>query len=165
MNLYKFLGIILIFILGIISTNFINSYLVNELENPFNNFSSNITWINSKEAPSDFINENQIEISPDRVIIYVKNASLSSYAKTGSMKPVLDENSNGIKIKPVSEEEINIGDIITFQEGNYLVIHRVIQKGSDENGIYFITKGDDNNVSDEKIRFKDIRYKTIALIY
>ena len=81
------------------------------------------------------------------------------------MKPLFDHSSNGIRIKPVSEDDINIGDIITFKEGNLLIIHRVIEKGIDNNGVYFITKGDNNFVSDGKIRFKDIEYKTIGIIY
>jgi hypothetical protein len=166
MNLYKLLGIVLIFLFGVLSANLIDFYLVNGLENPFSGFDiSPISSINSKQAPFDFINEKQIEVYNDRVIIYVKNASISSYAPTGSMKPVLDENSNGIRIKPESEEEIHIGDIITFQENDYLVVHRVIEKGSDENGTYFITKGDNNGISDGKIRFKDIKYITIGILW
>jgi signal peptidase I len=81
------------------------------------------------------------------------------------MEPLLDENSNGIRIIPKSEEDIHIGDIISFEKNKDLIIHRVIDKGVDNNGTYFITKGDNNNVSDGKIRFEDIRYITIGVIW
>lgn len=164
MNIYKILGIALIFAFGFLSANLLNFYLVNGLENPFNN-GFEISSFNSKQAPSDFIKEKQIEVYSDKIIIHVENASLSSYAPTGSMKPVLDENSNGIRIIPKSEEDIHIGDIITFQENDYLVVHRVIEKNSDENGTYFITKGDNNGISDGKIRFKNIKYITIGILW
>ncbi|MFA5258457.1 MAG: signal peptidase I [Candidatus Pacearchaeota archaeon] len=165
MNLYKILGIALIFLFGFLAANIIQFYVTNGIENPFKNVQFDITALNSKEAPHDFIEEKQIKVYEDRVVIYVKNASISSYADTGSMKPVLDENSNGIRIKPQSENEIHVGDIITFQEKDYLIVHRVIEKGTDKEGIYFVTKGDNNSVSDGKIRFKDIRYKTIGIIW
>jgi hypothetical protein len=46
-----------------------------------------------------------------------------------------------------------------------LIIHRVVEKGVDFDGIYFIAKGDNNVVSDGKIRFEDIKYKTIGVIW
>ena len=81
------------------------------------------------------------------------------------MKPTLDEHSNGIRIVPKSENEIHIGDIITFEEDGDLIVHRVIDIGEDSNGKYFITKGDNNPVADGKIRFKDIKYITIGVIW
>jgi len=165
MNLYKALGIALIFLFGFVAANIIHFYVTSGIENPFNSVQFDITSINSKKAPYNFIEEKQIEVYEDRVIIYVKNASISSYADTGSMKPVLDENSNGIRIKPESENDIHVGDIITFQENDYLIVHRVVEKGVDKEGIYFITKGDNNSVSDGKVRFENIKYKTIGIIW
>jgi signal peptidase I len=123
------------------------------------NFNENI------EAPFDFIKENQIKVYDDKIIIYVDDASIGRYAPTGSMKPVLDEGSNGIRIKPESEKDVHIGDIITFREDNYLIIHRVVDIGTDNEGTYFITKGDNNNVVDGKVRFEDIEYITIGMLW
>ena len=98
-------------------------------------------------------------------MINVREASLSKYAATGSMKPVFDENANGIRIVPKSEDDINVGDIVTYQSGDSLIVHRVIEKNKDKDGVYFIIKGDNNTISDGKIRFKDIKYVTIAVIW
>jgi hypothetical protein len=164
MKILSFLKFSIIFLLGFLSANLISYYFVYGYEMPFSN-NWNFTGYHINSAPSDFIDENQIEVFSDKIIIHVDNAGISKYADTGSMKPTLDEYSNGIRIVPNNEEDIHIGDIITFQEGNNLIIHRVINIGKDEKGTFFITKGDNNTVSDGKIRFSDIRYKTIGILW
>lgn len=68
---------------------------------------------------------------------------------SNSMKPTLKKD-DYIVIKKQSEYEI--GDIITYSvEGDCLVTHRIIEKY--ENA--FITKGDNNNVADEKKIYKE----------
>jgi len=161
MNTLKILKISIIFLIGFLSANIINFYFVYGLENPFLNFSLNT----SNNAPSDYVKENQIQVFDDKIVINIKDASIGRYAPTGSMKPVLDENSNGIRIIPQIEEDIHIGDIITFEQEDKLIIHRVIDKGTDEKGVYFITKGDNNQISDGKIRFQDIKYITVGIIW
>ena len=149
---------ILVFMLGFFSYALLSSGI--NLEKPFSAgfFSSNI-------EPSDFISQEQIKVYSDRVVIQLKYASLSSYADTGSMKPVFGKNANGIRIVPKNENEINIGDIVSFDSGNGLIVHRVVEKGRDNEGVYFITKGDNNNETDGKIRFNDIKYVTIGVLW
>lgn len=118
-----------------------------------------------KFSPQNWVAEKNIVVFDDKVIIYLKNPSLSRYAWTGSMKPVLDGNSNGIRIVPESADQIKVGDIITFKQGDSLIIHRIVEKGIDEQGTYFITKGDNNDYNDGKIRFSDIKYVTVAIVY
>lgn len=117
------------------------------------------------EAPSNWIDESKIKVYDNAIVIEIDGASISRYAPTGSMKPVLDEWSNGIRIVPENPSQIEIGDIITFEQNGQLIVHRVIDKGDDEKGVYFITKGDSNNITDGKIRFKDVRYVTIGVIW
>ena len=120
---------------------------------------------NNAEAPGNWINEKQIQITDNQIIINVANASLSSYAATGSMKPVLDKDSNGIRIIPKAAEQINVGDVVTYEKNNELIVHRVIEKGQDETGEWFIVKGDNNQVDDGKIYFNDIRFVTIGVLW
>ena len=101
----------------------------------------------------------------DKIIIKVNNASLSNYADTGSMNPVFDIGANGIRIKPESEEQINVGDIVSFDYDNKLIVHRVIEKSFDDKGVYFITKGDNADFPDGKIRFEQIKYITVGVIW
>lgn len=116
-------------------------------------------------APFDFINEDDIFIYEDKIVIVIENYTLSRYDSSKSMIPILSEGATGIGIKPKSEEDIHIGDIISFKQGNGLIVHRVVEKGIDREGIFFITKGDNNDINDGKIRFSQIDSVLVAIIY
>ena len=162
-NTSMLIEFVIIFLIGFLSAYLLNySLLEFNIEKPF---SLSILSGGELKAPSDTVNSENIEVYEDRVVLKIKNAQLSRYAPTGSMMPALSEESNGIRITPKDESEINVGDLVTFKVAGELIIHRVIEKGLDEEGVYFITKGDNNPVSDGKIRFIDIVGKTIALIY
>ncbi len=121
--------------------------------------------VKTKIEPGNWINESQIEIKPDRIIIHIKNSSISRYGNTSSMNPALSRNANGIVIKPESPEQIHIGDIVTYEQDGMLIVHRVISIGDDREGRYFIAKGDNAEEADGKIRFEQIRYVLIGVLY
>src|SRR3989344_3428705 len=84
-------------LIPIILSTFILGFLVNSAfsysnsikELPFNSlFSKNY----EKESPSDFIKEEDIQVFPDKIIILVNNAKISSFEDTNSMDPLLDIN-------------------------------------------------------------------------
>jgi len=130
-----------------------------------------------KLAPSDYINENNILIgskiegfwtASDYYVLIPLNDEpfVSKLAPTGSMKPVFDENANTVEIVPKSENEIKVGDIISYKHNEDIIIHRVISVGEDEQGWFALTKGDNNAVKDNvKIRFPEITGKVILVIY
>jgi len=117
-----------------------------------------------RELPSDSVEEKHILVYDDKVVLLVNGATLSNYDSTRSMYPVLGEGVNGIRIVPLSADEIKVGDIISFRYDEEIIVHRVVEIGNDSDGVYFIMKGD-NSDKFEKIRFEDVEYKTIALIY
>ena len=118
-------------------------------------------------SPSDWIKENQIQVQKDKVIINIENAKWAKFTDTDSMLPFLDENSNAIEVIPRNENDIKIGDIVSYRAfTNDIVIHRVIEKGVDEQGVYFILKGDNNPYPDpEKVRFSQVQRVLVAVIY
>ena len=120
---------------------------------------------NNDAMPTSRISNNNITVFKDKIVIRVTNATISNYDDSGSMKPTLWDGSRGINIVPNSEEDIKIGDIISYKFGNILVAHRVIKRGSDNQGVYFITQGDNNIMNDGKIRFNDIKYVTVGIIW
>jgi signal peptidase I len=126
---------------------------------------TDLTTNTNNKAPGNWIQEKDITIKGEYIQIHAPNASLSKYAATGSMKPTLDKGTNGIRIPPQGEETIQEGDIISYKWGNNIIVHRVIEKGKDEKGTYYITKGDNNNLTDGKIRYKDILYITIGVLW
>ena len=134
----------------------------------FENFSLTGFSVFNKEviyAPSDFIKEKDILVYEDKIVLNIKNYSIEKYGFSDSMVPLFDKKANGIGIKPISEEDINLGDIIIFRKEGNLIIHRVIEKGFDSKGLFFITKGDNNNFIDEKVRFKEIDSVIVGIIY
>lgn len=161
MNWLKTLTYMIVFLIGFLSC-ILAQLVYSSMEMPLGfglGFNSNL------EAPSDWIKESQIHVYKNAIVIDVEEGSLARYAPTGSMLPVLNEDSNGIRIVPKSENNINIGDIITFEQDGQLIVHRVVEIGQDEQGKYFITKGDSNNITDGKIRFEDIKYVTIGILW
>ena len=134
------------------------SLVSSNMEKPLSFFSKNIT------GPNNDINEEDIIIKENEVILKIKDASISRYSPTGSMLPVLNEKSNGIRIAVESENDINIGDIISYQTKEGLIVHRVVEIGNDGKW-YCIAKGDNNSISDGKIRFNQIKYKTIGVLW
>lgn len=64
-----------------------------------------------------------------------------------SMNPIYYRG-DAVIYKKVKASEVKEGDILAFQVDRVLVTHRVKKIMSDKNGIYFITKGDNNDSVD-----------------
>ena len=79
-----------------------------------------------KISPSDRIGEEDIILYEDKIVILVKNASISNYASSGSMIPRLDKGSNGIRIVPRIESEIRVGAIVRLMKVEELIVHRFV---------------------------------------
>lgn len=117
-------------------------------------------------SPSDWIKESQIKVYPDRVIIKIDRPAWASFTDTNSMDHFLDEYSNAIEIQPSSPEQIRPGDIISYQTKYGIIIHRVIETGKDQQGAYYLVKGDNNSFPDPfKVRFEDVKGVLVAIIY
>lgn len=121
-----------------------------------------------KASPSNWIKEDQIKVYDNKIIIEIDNAQWARFTDTNSMDPFFDSEANAIEIVPKSADQIRVGDIISFTT-NYMdgtIIHRVIEKGIDEKGIYFITKGDNNENADPgKTYFENVKRVLVAIIY
>ena len=84
------------------------------------------------------------------------------------MVPVLDKGANAIHKVPDSPSEIQIGDIVAYKskyaEGT--LIHRVVDIGADDKGVYYRLKGDNNPERDPgKVRFSQVERVLVAIIY
>ncbi len=76
---------------------------------------------------------------------------------SGSMEPVLEIN-DVIIVRETGSYEV--GDIVVYQSGNTLIVHRVVGR----NGETVITQGDANNVADDPIEIGAIKGEVIAHI-
>ena len=132
-------------------------------------YSINITGLSifrdEINAPYDFISEDQILVDNGNIVINLSNYTLRRFESSGSMLPFLSENSTGVGIKPETEKDIHVGDIITFEKEGILIVHRVVEKEYNGQELYFITKGDNNGIKDSKIQFEDIDSVIVAVIY
>ena len=75
-----------------------------------------------------------------------------SVVLSGSMEPELSVND---LVFVRAQDGYEIGDIVVYQEGRSLVIHRIISIDGDE----IVTKGDANNIADSPISIKDVKGK------
>ena len=117
-------------------------------------------------APPNRVKENQIHVYLDKIVIDIPNARWARFADTNSMVPFLDEGSNALQIEPKSPEDIEIGDIISYDYEGTTIIHRVIAIGKDDKGVYYTTKGDNNESQDPlRVRFSQVKRVLIGIIY
>lgn len=81
----------------------------------------------------------------------------SAAVLSGSMEPTF---SKGDLLVVKDTYKFAKGDIVVYQEGTYLVVHRVVEI----NGQELITKGDANPVADEPITLSAIKGKVLFWI-
>lgn len=121
-----------------------------------------------RPSPFDRVDESQISIFPDRVVLNISDVQWASYADTHSMEPVLKAGANGLELIPQSEKDVHVGDVVAYSASwsDGLVVHRVVEQGSDEQGTYYVLKGDNNSSADPgRVRFSQVRYVLIGVIY
>ncbi|MFH1173743.1 MAG: hypothetical protein V1725_01275 [archaeon] len=157
------LTLILVFLLGAITaTTFLNNQSVpGQIQMPLQ-----ITNY-EKSYPGDKLSESKILVFKDRVVLDVQNAQWAKFTDTKSMEPVFGARSNAIETTPMSADELDVGDIASYlTDDGSVIIHRIVYKGEDDQGTYFIFKGDNNPSNDPgKIRFNQIQRQVIALVY
>ena len=158
---------VVVFLLGFVACAVLFFGLGSGLEVPstVSGFGVLSSGFDKEISPSDHVGEDDIIVLDNKVILNIRGVSLSNYADSGSMVPVLDKGANGIRIVPLSEDEVEVGDIVSFRIGGILVVHRVIEKGVDDEGVWFDVKGDANMIGDGRIRFEDIEYVTVGILY
>lgn len=182
----KILLIICVFLLGVIATNIYSYYASAQtvVEQPDNSGAGGYEYQtesvlnramamlhesgNEVASPANRIPEDLITVTNDKVVLNIKGAEWASFTDTNSMDPVIDAGSHAIEMIPRSEDEIQIGDIVAYKSdyADGTIIHRVVFKGKDEKGTYFVLKGDNNPISDPgKVRFEQIKSVVVAIIY
>jgi signal peptidase len=116
-------------------------------------------------SPSDTISEDQIHVYQNRVVIDI-DAEWARLEDTNSMDPFFDKGANVLQVIPKSPDEIKVGDIISYETENGVIIHRVIAIEEDEYGLFYTVKGDNNPTADPvKVRFSDVRKKLVGVLY
>jgi len=169
---------VLIFLLGAVSVSLIyevgnlsSRQAIDVITNPIDAITDTFSTIKNgqsleQNSPGDHISENQIKVYSDRIELDIQDAVWSTFTDTNSMDPFLDEGANGIEITPQSEDDIQVGDIISYQLDESIIIHRVINISEDKNGTFYTVKGDNNPYQDpDKVRFSQILGILVGIIY
>ena len=82
-----------------------------------------------------------------------------------SMEPNLDRGDAVFIKKMIKDKDINEGDIIAYKSSNKIIVHRVVAKDCGTGVCYYQTKGDSNNIRDEKkLKLKNIKGKVMFKI-
>lgn len=81
----------------------------------------------------------------------------ASVVLSGSMEPALAVND---LVFVEAEDDYDVGDVVVYQNGKDLIIHRVVKKDGED----FVTRGDANNADDDPILLEDIKGKMIFKI-
>ena len=83
-----------------------------------------------------------------------------------SMEPAIN-NGDAIVVKNCEEEDLQTGDVITFEQNQEVITHRIqkIEEDQTTKEKTYITKGDNNNIEDsENIKYSAIIGKCILTI-
>lgn len=167
-KLRLFLILVTVFSLGWLLNTLLTQFVYYDSQKPFSLGFAPFLSSPERLSPSDHVSERQIRVYDDRVVIDVAGVSWASFTDTNSMDPFFDETANSLEIRPGSVDDVNPGDIISYRSSlvKGLIVHRVISKGMDSDGVYYIVKGDNNPVPDpEKVRFDQIHGVMIGIIY
>ena len=81
----------------------------------------------------------------------------AAVALTGSMEPTIGEDD---LIIVAAQNAYELDDIVVYQSGNILVVHRII----DMDDTTVTTQGDANQAADEPIEISSIKGKVIAIV-
>lgn len=81
----------------------------------------------------------------------------ASVVLSGSMEPELSVNDLVLVRK---HDSYNIGDVVVYQDGSILVIHRIVSIDGDK----VITQGDANNAADDPINISAVKGKAMCHI-
>ncbi len=121
-----------------------------------------------KVGSFDHVSKNEIKLMGNNVIIQLddKKVEWSEFENTNSMDPLLDEGYNGLEFVPRNVEDIHVGDVISFNYGDDIYVHRVVEINEDGLGWFALTKGDNlYNIDKGKRRFKDIKGVIFGVVF
>lgn len=80
-----------------------------------------------------------------------------------SMEPTIKAGDIAIT-RPVSPDDVQVGDIVRFRQGKTAILHRVVEIQRESGKTVFITQGDNNNTTDEPWEADRLEGKLVLVI-
>ena len=123
-------------------------------------------WLEEDILSQKIISPNTFNLTEDSLTINFNNITFFNITGGSSMLPAIHNNSTQLYII-LGNNLLYIGDIVRFKyKEDIFMHHRIIDIRNDEEGIYYITRGDNNPLNDViKIRKENITHKLIGILY
>jgi hypothetical protein len=117
-------------------------------------------------SPRNRVVEDDLVLYDNQIRVYKDNLVLAQFNDTNSMDPLIDKGAHAIQMPVNNSDEISVGDIVAYQDGEEIVLHRIVEIDEDEQGWYAMFKGDNNSFADpSKVRFEQILYVVVGVLY
>lgn len=87
----------------------------------------------------------------------------ASVVLSGSMEPEIHVD-DLIFVKAVGDGNYEIGDVVVYQTGKTLVVHRIKSISGEGDAAVVVTRGDANNIDDDPITLADIKGRVTGRI-
>lgn len=122
----------------------------------------------ASEVPSPLVRLT-LSQNAESFIIDKQDLTLYGVADTNSMDPVIDAQSK-VLVKNVPLKELVVGDILVFKQqqanSHKLIVHRIVAIGTDSDGWFAQTKGDNSQFVDtELVRAHNVIGTVVAIFY
>lgn len=129
-----------------------------------------------RPSPGPWIPWSDMRLEGERLVVELLpdvRHRLLGVGNSGSEDPVMDDGSMCLMYEvkdntPLTPEQLIVGDIACYRhpDANYLIRHRIVEKGWDELGRYFRFKGDNNSKKDKwKVRSDAIEWVVVLISY
>jgi hypothetical protein len=127
----------------------------------------NYRAVHPDKQPSDHLFFDEMLLYNSKLVINRTNLTYARVKATGSMRPTVSDDSIIIGLDDFTEEDLRVGDIISFTtpKGGR-VLHRIVTTKTVNETLFYITKGDNVDRRDSyKTTFDDINYVAVGIIY
>ena len=123
-------------------------------------------WLEEDILSPKLISPSIFNLTDDYLTINFNNITFFNITKGISMLPAIHDNSTLLYIV-LGNKSLYKGDIVRFKyKEDVYMHHRIIDIRSDEEGIYHITRGDNNPLNDAlRIRRENITHKLVGILY
>jgi len=121
-------------------------------------------------SPRDIVPNENIAYNKAKKTITIKGIRgdiwLTTVSDTNSMDPVMDYGHTCILTSDFNHEDLVIGSVVVYWNGERDIIHRITDIGDDDEGRFYILKGDNNSQPDNYIvRDWHIHWLLLGVIY
>ena len=122
-----------------------------------------------RPSPGNWISLTQEErrvLEGQLTVAFKRSIKIFGIADTNSMDGLLDIGHNVIATDTFQREKLIVGDIVIYQAGGPLIVHRIVKITEDSYGRIYRTQGDNNiEIDRHPLRDINIKYLVLGILY